>query len=446
MKNTQHISHCPPQQLGVTLIELMVAMAVSSIIMLGISNIYLSTKKSYVIHDEFSRIQENARYTIETLSSNVRNAGFFGCSSGQGLGQVTNTLLQDEDAAWNFQTGLMGYEAVGSDIDEATAAAPLVITPETNNGVVGDWVTAAGMTSNGNAISVNPDAVIAGLAVKGSDILIIRTTEGTGVRIAKDNGSAVLFANDLGNTACPGDAVGAPSGISGICAGDVLMVSDCSKSRIFQATGITRVGGGPGDCNAGDGCFNIRHAAAGTPGNDLTAWNDQKGADGYGPDSEIIKLVTKTYFIGVNPAPGAGVTPITEPSLYVRIDDGVPQPIVEGIENMQILYGVDTDNDGAPNRYFSANDVPDQDGDTNTVFEGVVSVKISLLARTPQNLPGLTRTAADYAGLTYAMVSPAASINIDPIAAANAAATDRRMRKVFNLNIKIRNKSFNVAN
>lgn len=438
------------KQTGITLLELMVAMAVSSVIILGISNIYLSTKKSYVVHDEFARIQENGRYSMETLSSNIRNAGYFGCSSGQGvgtLGVVTNGLNNTENSAWNFETGLMGYEAVGTDYDQATVASPVTITPEINDGVPADWVTAGGMTSGGTPISVNPDAVIAGLAVKGSDILILRTTEGTGVRITKDNSSATLFVEDKGTvaSACPQPSGPNTSSISGICKGDILLVSDCTKSRIFQASGVSP-GGGPGVCG-GTACFNLTHAASGSPGNAAayTAWTTQNGENGYGRDSEIIKLVTKTYFIGVNPPPGGT---ITEPSLYLRENDGTPVPLVEGVENMQVLYGIDTSGDGVANRYFSANDVPDVDGNANTVFDGVVSVKLSLLARTPENLPGLNRTAADYAGLVYAMVSPApaASIMIDPVAVADAAATDQRMRKVYNLTIQVRNKSFNLGN
>lgn len=435
------------QQTGVTLLELMVAMAVSSIIILGISNIYLSTKKSYVVHDEFARIQENGRYSMEALSSNIRNAGYFGCSASQGLGTlgvITNGLDNSEDTAWNFETAIMGFEAVGTDYDQATVAAPVIITPEVASFNRADWVTAGGITSNGTPISVNPDGIIAGLAVKGSDILVLRTTDGTGVRVTQNNNSATLFVEDLGTVAnaCPQAAGPNTNSISGICQNDILLVSDCSKSRIFQATNVSP-GGGPGVCG-GTPCFNITHAAAGNPGNAApVAWMTQQGANGYGPDSEIIKLVTKTYFIGVNPPPGGT---ITEPSLYVRENAGTPVPLVEGIENMQILYGVDTSGDGIANRYFSANDVPDVDGEPNTAFDGVVSVKLSLLARTPQDLPGINRTAADYANMVYPLVSPApgASISITPIV--NAATIDRRMRKVFNLTIQVRNKSFNLAN
>ena len=430
------------QQHGVTLLELMVAMAVSSFIMLGISNIYLSTKKSYVIHDEFSRIQENGRYATETLSTNIRNAGFFGCASGQ-LGAISSTLNTPEQSAWNFQTGLMGYEAVGTDFDNPVTT----ITPEVNNGVAGDWVTAAGLTAAdpgggaNRALSVNPDAAITGLAVRGSDILIIRTADNSGVRIDRNNQGAQFFAVN------PTGAPAVNNCIANICENDVLLVSDCAKSLIFQATNLTAVGGGGCTQAAPASCFNLVHSnAANTPGNQTPNWADHD----YGADSEIMTVVTKAYFVGVNPGGIGGGAVVTEPSLYVRENNGIPQPLVEGIENMQILYGVDTDisaanpaGDGIANRYFSANDVVDQDGDSNTVFEGVVSVKISLLARTPQNLPGINRTAADYAALTYAMVSPASPITINPFTPGVA---DRRMRKIYNLTLKIRNKSFNTAN
>jgi len=429
------------QQHGVTLLELMVAMAVSSFIMLGISNIYLSTKKSYVIHDEFSRIQENGRYATETLSTNIRNAGFFGCSSGQGLGAVTNGLNQTQNSPWNFETGLMGYEAVGTDFDQPATT----IDPTVSGGPVASWVTAAGLTSSGVAISPNPDAVVAGLALIGSDILILRTADDLGVRIVSNNNGAQVFVEDTTGgyvaNSCPQNAGGGGfnvNGISGICERDILLVSDCTKSRIFQASSMSTANP-PGQCPITP-CFNLRHAAAGTPGNADVTWMTGDG-ETFGPDSEVMTVVTKTYFVGV-PVDAVGAP--LEPSLYERINDApVPTPIVEGIENMQVLYGVDTNGDGVANQYFSANDVPDVDGDADTVFEGVVSVKISLLARTPQNLPGINRTAADFAALTYPMVSPASPITINPF---QPGSTDRRMRKVFNLTLKLRNKSFNIAN
>lgn len=442
LKSASQLKH---QQIGVTLLELMVAMAVSSVIMLGISNIYLSTKKSYVIHDEFARIQENARYSMDTLSRDIRNAGFFGCASGQGVGTTTNGLKLSNEVSWNFQTGIMGFEAVGTDIGQT-----LTITPNVVSGNQADWTTVAGMTSGGTPLNAVVEAQVLARAIAGSDILVIRTTAGLGVRVAQNNDSGQVFLTDTTGgfvaNACPqnsGPGGLNVNGISGICEGDILLVSDCAKSRIFQAANIQTVGGGPGACGGTLPCFNVTHPATGDPGNADVVWTAE---DTYGPDSEIIQIVTKTYFVGL-PIDAAGV-PIVggEPSLFVQNNGGRPQQLAEGIENMQILYGVDTTGDGVANRYFSANNVPDTDSDPDTIFESVVSVKLSFLARTPQNLPGLNRTAADADGLLYAMVSPApaSAIIIDPVAPGDT--TDRRMRKVFNLNIQIRNKSLNISN
>lgn len=424
-------------QTGVTLLELMVAMAVSAVIILGISNIYLSTKKSYLIHDEFARIQENGRYSTETLSSNIRNAGYYGCSSGQGPDNIINGLKQTTEIGWNFETGIMGFEAIGTDV-----GATKKITPTTASNNQADWVTPAGMTSGGAALNTALDPKVLSRAVAGSDIIIIRTASGLGVRIAQNNNGTQVFLDDTTNGpvtgSCPQNntvAGSSSNGISGICEGDILLVSNCSQSRIFQAANIQPVGGGPGACGKpGIPCFNVTHPSAGTPGNADVTWTPNT----FGPNSEILKVVTRTFFIGV-PLGGG------EPSLYVQNNKNKPDQLVEGIENMQILYGVDTSGDGVANRYFSANNVPDVDGDPNTIFDGVVSVKLGLLTRTPQNLPGINRTVADYAKLTYAMVSPAAPITIDPIAN-DATSTDRRMRKMYNLTIQIRNKSLKTSN
>ncbi len=56
--------------------------------------------------------------------------------------------------------------------------------------------------------------------------------------------------------------------------------------------------------------------------------------------------------------------------------------LVEGIENMQVLYGVDTDfvRDYIANQYVTSAGVPDLDGDNKPDWFRVVSLRIALLA------------------------------------------------------------------
>lgn len=66
---------------GLSLVELMVAMTVSAILMLGISEIFSLNKKSYNVQDENARMQESGRYAFNTLMTDIRRAGFFGGSA-----------------------------------------------------------------------------------------------------------------------------------------------------------------------------------------------------------------------------------------------------------------------------------------------------------------------------------------------------------------------------
>jgi len=442
-------------QRGITLIELMVALAVSSIIMLAIANIYSSTKKTAVIHDEFARVQDNIRYVSNTLALNIRNAGYYGCAVASNPTSISNRILGNEFINFNLETGIMGFEAVGSDVGNA----PLVIDTTVPSNSAADWVTvgqpaatptvptptakfinAAGLEDRTTNLNTALPAPVINRAIAGSDILILRTAAGLGIKAAQEDKADTIYLDDTSGGwqigACPQNAgIANVDGISGICELDVLMMSDCTpRAVIFQATNFARVGGGAvGACDdPTKPCFSVRHDAgiANGENRDPALWSGSR----FNTNAEVMRLRTRTYFVGINPPL------ITEPTLYVRNDASInPDPLIEGVENMQILYGVDTSGNGIANRYFSANNVPDLDGDPSTVFEGVVSIKLSLLVRTPQDMPGINRTLADYANLTYAMVSPASPITIDPIPV-DAASTDRRMRKVVNLTINIRNK------
>ena len=63
---------------GLSLVELMIAMAVSGILMLGISQIFSINSRSYKVQDESARMQESGRYAFNTLMTDIRRAGYFG--------------------------------------------------------------------------------------------------------------------------------------------------------------------------------------------------------------------------------------------------------------------------------------------------------------------------------------------------------------------------------
>lgn len=63
---------------GFSLVELMVALVITLILLAGIGQIFLSSKKSFTIQDSLARQQENGRYAIELISQDLRRSGYWG--------------------------------------------------------------------------------------------------------------------------------------------------------------------------------------------------------------------------------------------------------------------------------------------------------------------------------------------------------------------------------
>ena len=63
---------------GFSLVEMMVALVITLILLSGIAQIFLSSKKSFTIQNSLGRMQENGRYAMETLVQDLRRAGYWG--------------------------------------------------------------------------------------------------------------------------------------------------------------------------------------------------------------------------------------------------------------------------------------------------------------------------------------------------------------------------------
>lgn len=377
---------------GVTLIELMLALAISAILMLGVGTIYSSSKRGYIIQEEFARMQESARFALKFLVEDMRMAGFVGCAWNNNL-DYQDFLQGTDDFMSNFRVGLEGLEAnttgPGDNLNLATPSA--------------GWHSA-------------PPAVIAG-NVPGSDILIVRHARDSGARMSENKASANFTLFDQGNdlVTVGGRECHIPSDI---CEGDVLLASDCSKSRLFQATELQK----------NPGVVRVIHSATGTPGNDPSSWGgaSEKHDHFAKEDTQILQASAYAYYVGTSAATG-------EPALY-RISarpGSAAEELVEGIENMQVLYGIDTDKtaiddqgDGIANRYVPASQV-------NFAIDNVVSARISLLIRTPGEIPRETAAAADTYLLGGATAASAVSVTTP---------ADHRIRKIFTTTVKVRNK------
>ncbi len=63
---------------GFSLVELMISMLITLVLLGGIGQIYLGSRKSFTIQDALARQQENGRYAIDTMATDLRRAGYWG--------------------------------------------------------------------------------------------------------------------------------------------------------------------------------------------------------------------------------------------------------------------------------------------------------------------------------------------------------------------------------
>lgn len=80
--NQSNIKGCiQPNQRGFSLVELMIAITIGFVIVGAIGYLFIGSRQSFRTTDAISRIQENARYALQTFVHDARMAGNPGCGS-----------------------------------------------------------------------------------------------------------------------------------------------------------------------------------------------------------------------------------------------------------------------------------------------------------------------------------------------------------------------------
>ena len=100
------------RQLGMTLIEIMIAVGISAILLTGLLQVLISSKQSYRVTEASARLQENGRFAVGFLAEDVRMAGYTGCYSGAPT-NIESILNTPNNFNWNFNNNLEGNEAMG---------------------------------------------------------------------------------------------------------------------------------------------------------------------------------------------------------------------------------------------------------------------------------------------------------------------------------------------
>ncbi|WP_372782924.1 PilW family protein [Litorivivens sp.] len=202
-------------------------------------------------------------------------------------------------------------------------------------------------------------------AVPGTDAITVRLASADSARLEKNmdasNANIQVWANAFK-----------------FDVGDIVMITDCVSSDIFRITSMSKDSGGS---------VTISHSVS-TNGN-----TQPHLSKSYSGDAQFVAVETVHYFIRDTGRTTSDGEPIH--ALYVqrRKQDSqggalAPAELVEGIENMQITYGEDTNNTGAVDTYVDAASV--------TAWGNVKSVRIELLvASQEENVVGQTGSATE---------------------------------------------------
>lgn len=165
------------RQRGLTIVEILVALLVSLILIAGVIQIFVGTRQTYRFQDALSRVQENGRFAMETISRDARQAGFVGCT----------TLI---------------------------SVTPNPVPPVAIN------------YTRGTYISDTPTGGAPATQVAGTDSLTLRMLEPGTMRV-----NAVM-----GN---PDDDISIDANLQGLQAGDIAAVADCNNVDLFQVNSVT---------------------------------------------------------------------------------------------------------------------------------------------------------------------------------------------------------------
>lgn len=90
---TSYRSH----QAGLSLIELMVAILISSLLLLGVVQMFTNTSATDRTNTELARVQESGRIAMELISREVRRAGYQGCVAAS-VETVADGITYPDDA------------------------------------------------------------------------------------------------------------------------------------------------------------------------------------------------------------------------------------------------------------------------------------------------------------------------------------------------------------
>lgn len=323
---------------GLSLIELMIAMTIGLLLLAGLFGIYINVAQSSRSQGALALIQGNARYAFEIMGVDIRMIGFTGSSDPNPANIVNVTSASHLCPLVDLFSNKTCTDGAGPLIGYESTNPPDVCTT----------------TNTSPCYQTNTDS-----------LTVVRVDTGNKYAISTNAGTAFTLSSWPTNNA--------PA------AGEIFVAADYTHAAVFQIGAID------------SGTKTVSYGSGASPGNSAAGL----GTFGGGSNAlSLYRLSGASYYIGRNP--------IGEPALYRdklghsgTTANSTAEELVQGVENMQITYGVDTDTtpDGSVNGYWTATQVnAGTDGSltmpagaASTYWKRVLSVRITLTLVSGQN-------------------------------------------------------------
>lgn len=243
-------SHRSPQNAdlcgmrGFTVVELLVAVAISLLLLAGVLALFANSRLSYESNDRLARIQENGRFALALMTRDLRAAGYWGCAKRIAAKPLENVLASPTTLLRNFNVPVQGFNASGTTwapnlIDELTTDAP---TPGSDVLVI-----------RGPKPDASPQTVQTSMASPTSDLVVYK-----------------------------------PGSSGGIQSGDIAIAASCDQATVFHVTSYTP-GGGATDT--------IAHGTASGSLNSTATLENRF----YAETAEVYPVQTTIYFVDSGP-------------------------------------------------------------------------------------------------------------------------------------------------
>lgn len=363
---------------GVSLVELLIAMTLGLLLTSGMFAVFAGNKRSSDLNSAMSDIQENARFALNSLAADIRMSGFQGCMDiNRGRPQLLGTDLPTTDL---IATAAMG--SVIGDGDFWSPPPPLGFKPENHNTIPGTHA----LTLQFGSPATYPLAQLVGVGgvANRSAPIVIDITPGN---------SREEF---------------------NMSAGDHAIISNCIGADIFQISSVSK----------GANTATIGHAA---PENSRGSLSFDFIDD---HSTKFMRFISRVYYVGdtglVNDQ-GDKITALYQQSLpYGDPVLNPPTELVHGVENMRIAFGIRT---GANSLSYV---LP---GDPLYTPQNVESIRIGLLMNSYDPIAKTDDTN------TYVLSGQAIAAKGNASTNSSGEHEgDKRYRLAFNTTVKIRNR------